>query len=306
MSRSARSAAGARRASGPPMASVGVARSRENGDGEPCGGTGVGGGRRPFGRGERRRTPAWADDDQRRRRATAAAPERRRLTGLTRLEVLPQVRAQQGLLELAGGHATGRRASARPHGAHRGSSGGASARRAPRRTTTRGRRSACTSSGGVARSRTGRSPSRSTGRCSRRRRSTGRPSGPCEHTMPNDSSSLIRSRSTPVAADISSSDICRPVGASASSSSRPTPRRLRRRQPPVALDVGSLLVGAPVDVLLEQPLLDHLERQVLVALHPQDRLQPLDVVDVELAVARTACARARSVPRPRGTGSSRS
>jgi hypothetical protein len=30
--------------------------------------------------------------------------------------------------------------------------------------------------------------------------------------MPKDSSSLIRSFSTPVAADISSNDICRPVG----------------------------------------------------------------------------------------------
>jgi hypothetical protein len=39
-------------------------------------------------------------------------------------------------------------------------------------------------------------------------------------------------------------------------------------------------------VVFEQPVLDHLEGQVLVPLHPQDRTQTVHVLLVELAVAR--------------------
>jgi hypothetical protein len=56
------------------------------------------------------------------------------------------------------------------------------------------------------------------------------------------------------------------------------------------LVLGARPIGLLVDgdvlaaLLLQQPVLDHLERQVLVPLHPQDVLQSIDVLVVELSV----------------------
>ena len=53
-------------------------------------------------------------------------------------------------------------------------------------------------------------------------------------------------------------------------------------------------------------LADHAQRQELVALQAQDRLQPLDVVLAEEPVAALRSGAARAGPGPRGSGSSRS
>ena len=127
-----------------------------NGDGLPCGGTGVGGGTVAA----CRRPGVDRDRDEQERAATAATRSADRASHAG--QVFAQGVAQQRLLELPRRGRQLARASGWPPGARRGSSGEASAPRAPRRRRTHGRRSACTSSGAAARSRTAGSPSRST------------------------------------------------------------------------------------------------------------------------------------------------
>ena len=216
LSRSARIAAGAKIRGGG-SGDAGVRSTLGNGDIDvrPFGSsTGVGGGAD---------VPIWHRRDPGRRRAPAPGPGRRRpptrrgggrRNGPRSGQVLAKVRPQQGTLQLARGPREARSASPSPCDGRPGSAGAAAASRSTRRRTPRSAKCLYMV--------------RCRGSTPKRKKSDDRqhdvvvpvvvPGGLGAEDTRGDSSSRIRSRSMPVAADISSRDICSPVGGSASSS----------------------------------------------------------------------------------------